>query len=217
MYGESCGAMVQGAPQVVGSQVGSQGRLRRWSRWNDRSRGQSGRGQCVQLADVDQSTRLIGDVDCKVMLSRRHSRGNRSSASRHSAGAQVRRAVVAPAACNQVLPTFRSVARQKRGHSRVTQDGRAVSAGRNVPEERSAVTGINGSLESSGAGSALRRMKQRRASWDLRRIAKIRRTFAGLSYVGEDSGFQFAEDGFQICCRGRSRVGLNIFDRRCRP
>jgi hypothetical protein len=183
--------MVQGAPQVVGSQVGSQGRMRRWSRWNDRSRGQFGRGQCVQLADVYQSTRLVGDVDCKVILSRRQSRGNRSSASRHSAGAQVRRAVVAPVACNQVLPTFLSVARQERGHSRVAQDGRAISAGRNVPEERSAVTGMNGSLESSEAGSALRRMKQRRASLN---FAKIWRSFAGLGYVGVDSGFQSAED-----------------------
>ena len=49
---------------------------------------------------------VLGDVDCKVILSRWQSRVNRSSAARHSAEAQVRRTVAAPVACNQVLPTF---------------------------------------------------------------------------------------------------------------
>jgi hypothetical protein len=64
------------------------------------------RGYFVELADVYQGSRLVGDVDSKVIVSRGYSRRNRSSDPRHNAKAQVRRTVAAPVACNQVLPTF---------------------------------------------------------------------------------------------------------------
>ncbi len=76
---------------------------------------------------------MVGDVDCKVLLSGGQSRDHRSSDSRRSAEAQVRRTVAAPVACNQVLPKFLNVARKRRRHGRFAQDDRAVLTGRNVP------------------------------------------------------------------------------------
>jgi hypothetical protein len=94
---------------------------------------QNSRGYVVELADIDQGSRLVGDVDNKVIVSRGYSRRNRSSDPRHSAEAQVRRTVAAPVACNQVLPTFLDVAQKRRRHGTVARDGRAVLTGRNVP------------------------------------------------------------------------------------
>ncbi len=67
----------------------------------------------MEFDDVHRGAGLVGDVECEVILSILQSRGYRSSASRHSAGAQVRRTVAAPVVCNQVLPMFLGIAQKR--------------------------------------------------------------------------------------------------------
>ncbi len=132
----SSGALVQRTSQIVGAQAGALGGLgrRRGREAMGSSRGRGDRrGDVMEFDDVHCGTRLIGNVECEVILSILLSRGNRSSASRHSAGAQVRRSVAAPVAMNQVLPMLLGIARKRRRHGRVSQVYRVVSAGWEIP------------------------------------------------------------------------------------
>jgi hypothetical protein len=125
-----------------------------------------------------------------LILSRRHSRDNRSSASRHSAEAQVRRAVVAAVASNQVLPTYLSIARKRRGHGRVCPGGGAVFDGQECTRRLKQVREFDVQSGSSRAGFSLETGE-----------AKLGYPFVVLGYVRVDGKFWSAQDRFQICCR----------------
>jgi hypothetical protein len=48
---------------------------------------QNSRRYVVKLADIDHGSRMVGDVDSKVIVNRGYSRRNRSSDPRHNAEA----------------------------------------------------------------------------------------------------------------------------------
>ena len=97
----------------------------------------------MKLADIDHGSRMVGDVDSKVVVSRGYSRRNRGTdprpsaeawvrGPRPSAEASVRGTVTTPVARNRVHPILLDVVQERRRHSRVAENGRSVLSGRDV-------------------------------------------------------------------------------------